>query len=352
MTSKPDLMPTEGSTRPTGLSQLLDTRLPLNRKEAFFTATVLPAIICADSFKHFDRFLNLLGLGDVPIDISKDKANIQFFTEYCLAESICGDFTEARFLNPPHEKVRPDVMILIEGSGPLLIAVEAKLYSSARASDLKREMEKQENHVLSYLEGCWPGLHKIHAALLPEAMKKEFGDQGPALIVTWEDILRKYEDVESARYFREILEIALHDYDILKSPEISFGTHADGKLTGADILRRHQIGDSEFQAMGRRGGIDGGPLKDDIADNRWQEHEYEVRRSSAVLPTNWFLISDFVALVSRKNLITVFGQVLEAARDSEADDAAFGHHVRQLLREQGGVDVLAAQCEAASQPTE
>jgi len=348
-------MPTEDATRPTGLSQLLDTRLPLNRKEAFFTATVLPAIICADSFKHFGRFLNLLDLRNVPIDISKDKANIQFFTEYSLAESIFGNSAKARFPNPPDEKERPDVMIFIEGSQPLLIVIEAKLYASTQVSALNEEMQRQEKHVLSYLRKYLPGLRQdntIHAALLPAAMKERFGDHRPTRTITWEDILHEYEDVESARYFREILEIALHDYDILKSSEISFGTHADGKLTGADILRRHQIGDSEFQAMGRRGGIDGGPLKDDIADNRWQEHEYEVRRSSAVLPTNWFLISGFVALVSRKNLIAVFGQVLEAARDSEADDAAFGHHIRQLLREQGGVDVFAVQCEAASQPTE
>src|SRR5271169_2774544 len=87
------LMPDDGSMRPKGLSQLLDTHLPLNRKEVFFTATVLPAIICADNFKHFDRFLKLLGLRDIPIDVSVEQANIQFFTEYCLAESIYGDLT-------------------------------------------------------------------------------------------------------------------------------------------------------------------------------------------------------------------------------------------------------------------
>jgi hypothetical protein len=45
----------------------------------------------------------------------------------------------------------------------------------------------------------------------------------------------------------------------------------------------------------------------------------------------------------------MFEQVLE---NVETDDAAFGHRVRKLLEERGGVDALAAQCKAASQPTE
>ena len=356
MTSRPDSMPAEGSMGHKGLSQLLNTRLPLNRKEVFFTATVLPAIICADSFRHFDRFLRLLGLRDIAIDISKENANIQFFTEYSLVESILGNRSaKDRFPHPPHEKERPDVMIFIERSEPILIAIEAKLYSSARASDLKREMENQEKHVLSYLLKHLPGLRRdntVHAALLPKGMKDYFGDQGPALTITWEDLQREYEDVESARYFLEILGIALRDYDTLKSPETTFGAHAEGKVTGAEILYGYQNHILKFEAMGRQGGIKGDSLKEDIAENKWKEHEYEVRESSADLPANWFPISDFVALVSRKNLITVLGQVLEGARDSEVNDAVLGHRVRKLLAEQGGVDVLAAQCKEVSQPIE
>ena len=342
-------MPIEDSMRRRGLSHLLDTRLPLNRKEAFFTATVLPAILCADSFKHFDRFLNLLDVRDIPIDSGVEQANIQFFTEYCLAESIYGDVP--KFPDAPRERVRPDMMIFIEGPEPLLIAIEAKLYASTQASDLNMEMENQEKHVLSYLRKRWPGLRTVHAALLPEAMKREIGNLVARRIVTWEGILDKYKDVESARYFHEILRIALCDYETLRANPSP--PNGDGELTGAEILRRHQNGDLEFQAMGRQGGIDGRPLKDDVAKNRWQKHRYYVRRPSAVLhTTNWFLVSEFVALVSRKNLIAVFGQVLKTARDGETDDAAFGHHVRKLLAEHGGVDELAAQCETASQPTE
>ncbi|HXJ95054.1 MAG TPA: hypothetical protein VMT20_19620 [Terriglobia bacterium] len=314
----------------------------MNRKEVFFTATVLPAIICADRFKHFHRFLNLLGLPDVPIDVSREKANIQLFTEYCLAESIHHD---PRFPGAPRDPERPDLVIFIEGSPPRLIAVEAKLYNRTQPSDLKREMERQEMHVLKYLRERWPGLQTTHTALLPEAMKAYFGDQGPTRTITWEEIIREYQDLESARYFLEILRIALEEYQELKGSEITFGANAEDKLTGADILDRHQHGDTEFQAMGRHGGINGAALKADVADGRWQRQVYEVRSSPINLPaTNWFPISDFVALVSRNlSFITAFGAVLNAARGEESDDAAFGRRVRQIIMEQCGADALTAQ---------
>jgi hypothetical protein len=50
-----------GGTMMGTIRELLEKRLPLNRKEVYFTATVLPAIICADGFCRFDRFLKLLG---------------------------------------------------------------------------------------------------------------------------------------------------------------------------------------------------------------------------------------------------------------------------------------------------
>ncbi len=338
MTSETVLTPTGASPPGAGLRRLFENRLPLNRKEVFFTATVLPAIICADGFAHFHRFLDLLGLRDIPIDVRKDSANIQFFTEYGLAESIYGERANARFPNPRPDRDRPDVMIFIEGSAPLLIAIEAKLYTSAQPSALKEEMERQKTQVLEHLRKHWPELRIHHAALLPDPMKREFGDQGPMLVITWDEVLRTYEDVESAQYFCEILRIALEGYPILKSPEATFGAHAEGKLTGAEILRCYQSRDTKFQAMGRRGGIDGAALKDDIAENRWEKQEYEVRSSPDDLPANWFRISGFVTLVSRQNLITAFERVVKAARDEATDDAAFGRRVRQLIKEKGGVE--------------
>ena len=68
-------------------AELCNRMLPLNRKERYYTATVLPGIICTENFKYFGRFLKLLNLGSARFDVA-DNVNIQFFTEYGLAEAL------------------------------------------------------------------------------------------------------------------------------------------------------------------------------------------------------------------------------------------------------------------------
>src|SRR6202035_4383342 len=112
------------------LLNLCNQWLPLNRKERYYTATVLPAIVCAENFTHFGRFLKLLDLTDTGFDVSRDSVNIQFFTEYSLADSIFDLDTKERFREFPVAYDTPDLMILIDRSLPLLIAIEAKMFSA------------------------------------------------------------------------------------------------------------------------------------------------------------------------------------------------------------------------------
>ena len=41
------------------LTSLLDSRLPMNRKERFFTGTVFPMIVAGDGFGGLQKFLDL-----------------------------------------------------------------------------------------------------------------------------------------------------------------------------------------------------------------------------------------------------------------------------------------------------
>jgi hypothetical protein len=46
------------------LNKLFGERLPVNRKERYYTGTVLPGIVCQDGFKYFDRlFCQKLHIG-------------------------------------------------------------------------------------------------------------------------------------------------------------------------------------------------------------------------------------------------------------------------------------------------
>jgi hypothetical protein len=69
------------------MAKLVDHGLPLNRKERFYTAAVLPMLVCADDFAHLDRLLTLAGLTDIPSN-SSEGHGVQVFSEYGYWESI------------------------------------------------------------------------------------------------------------------------------------------------------------------------------------------------------------------------------------------------------------------------
>lgn len=82
------------------LVELLDRPLPLNRKERFYTGTVLPAIMCADNFAHLGRVSELLPTGPLEVRADPDDCTVVFFTEYSLTESLVGQSAK-RFGDPP-----------------------------------------------------------------------------------------------------------------------------------------------------------------------------------------------------------------------------------------------------------
>ncbi len=92
---------TSGSEPTISTGTASSTGLPLNRKEQYYTATVLPMIIASDGFAYLHRFLDLCGLPVGRFDDHGRAGNqkLQFFTEYNLAESLRDD-DRHRFPDP------------------------------------------------------------------------------------------------------------------------------------------------------------------------------------------------------------------------------------------------------------
>lgn len=292
--------------------ELCERRLPLNRKERYYTGTVFPAIVCTEDFKHFGRCLKLLNqelkrqsppsqidLEAESFEVSGSGVNIQFFTEYSLAESIFTKEAKARFPEPPETNETPDIMILINAPAPLLIAIEAKMYSAVSESYLRDEMGHQTSAILEPLKKVWPGLRVVHAALLPQPMKKQFCEF-PGPVITWDAVYEAYKDVASAHYFVEVLGTAISQYEDLTSRGVNtFLRNAEGIMSGQEILDSSLTGTCRFQAMGRAGGRYGRKLINDIIDGHWRKQRYEVNTSGdpKTIGSNWFKIDDFVKLV-------------------------------------------------------
>ena len=95
-----------------GLSGLFSRRLPINRKERYYTGTVLPMIVAGEGFKHFGRFLTLCGVPKVALEADPASSNVQFLTEYGFKESLA-DGAEKRFRDPGGRYI-PDLVVYVE----------------------------------------------------------------------------------------------------------------------------------------------------------------------------------------------------------------------------------------------
>ncbi|GAB4253169.1 MAG: hypothetical protein Kow00129_14110 [Thermoleophilia bacterium] len=282
------------------LSELAQTLLPLNRKERYFTGTVLPMMVCQNDFKDLDVLASLLpGCELPPLDADPATTNLQFFTEYSLVESIYAPETRERFPKPPVSKDTPDVLLLARGERTVLIALEAKMYDQPTVADLRAQLAAQRVQ-LDYLQEVL-GLDSVHhAALLPAAyarkIEAELLAEDPAFsIITWDALLDRYREIRGGDdYFMGMLALALEEWPKLAAKPAAFRLNAEILLTGEEILARQD--DPAVRMIGRRGGLYGELLAKDVASGTWRVRRYEVSSATDGLAgnPNWFTVADFV----------------------------------------------------------
>jgi hypothetical protein len=242
------------------IGDLLQTALPLNRKERFYTATILPALVCSQSFAHFHLLADALNV-DVDVRIHADDCTVLFFTEYSLIESLVGNAAALCPELATLPKDTPDVVVLVTEPHPVLIAIEAKMFDRPSKNDLLRQLAAQQlqltkivpilaNHLGS------TDVQLVHAALLPKQLADRVGDLGVPCL-TWEWLRDTYSDVDQP-YFHGLLSYALDHYTELLSP---FGFN-DNEVAGAALVAQALAGDGAWPYMGVRGGLHGSRLKD------------------------------------------------------------------------------------------
>lgn len=277
------------------LKELMETSLPMNRKERFFTGTVFPMIVCAEGFRYFRRLEEVIS--DCPsleVDPNPATANIQFFTEYGLAESIYGPII-SRFPEAPRWRDTPDILIYIRGVAPVLLALEGKMYDSPTGSALAEQMARQRSLILDYLRPLL-GVSEDdvrHLALIPEGLAEVLGDFGYP-VLTWEDLHTTFHRDREEDYWLAVLRLALESYKDLVAKPASYGMNAEARLTGLEIYEGFGTDGFGFMVMGRDQGFLGESLREDLASGRWWAQKYEVSSTKVPPNRNWFLIEDFV----------------------------------------------------------
>lgn len=280
------------------MTWLLDHTLPLNRKERFYTGTVLPGIVCAD-FDHLNRLTGLMGHPDVETSGDPAQGGVVFFTEYGIAESAYGP-AAARFAGLPTSRDTPDVVFLTLRPSPVLFALEAKMYDRPGGGELRHQLDLQRELLdpLAVRLADWLDVDEVpvaHRALLPAAQQALHLD--PHEVITWQQVRDAYDDIAPA-YWLQMLREALDRYDDLVT---RFVANDDDRMTGADIVAGFHAGTLPYGAMGRSLGLSGAPLRADLESGGWRETSYQVAVSDPG-NRNWFPVETFVALTGEEGL--------------------------------------------------
>lgn len=277
--------------RISGLSELFRGRLPINRKERYYTGTVLPMIVASDGFAHLGRFLALCGVPEVTVEADPASTNVQFFTEYGFKESL-KDGAEERFQDPGGQDT-PDLVVYVESEPPLLLSVEAKVFDRPSVANLREQLRKQADllSVMAAGVGTRPSVHQV--ALFPaEFSASERIDEVPVL--TWERVADTFRDIAPA-YWIGVLDEALRRYSQLASHgSNTYGQNCDAKILGQEIYDRHQRDDTTYSWMGRNRGLHGPELQKDVETGKWRTQRYEVRHNPLRGNRNWFPIDAFI----------------------------------------------------------
>jgi len=287
------------------MRELMRTELPINRKERFFTGTVFPMLVCRDNFKHFKLFTSLIEGFDDMHEITS-LWDIQFFTEYSLAESIVTRADRDRFRDPPRAKDTPDIVVLLTKRPKTLLSIEAKMYDVPDAHHLKTQMDNQREHI-EYLRHTLRIERVCQLALLPLELCEQVSYQKNSThyvagseyqIITWEALYQMYKNVCRDDYFLHLLKLALDSYPELKSRSW-LSSSCELKLCGREIYEQYKQGTIAMKTMGRDRGLEGEHLKRDIDSGKWKTQQYETSSQECLPSDNWFLIHEFVQRIDK-----------------------------------------------------
>src|SRR6478752_6231169 len=229
--------------------EMFDSSLPLDRKERFYTGTVLPMLIASDGFMHLNRFLRLCGAPTLPPAAGSldGRQQFEFFTEYSFVESVFTEADKERFIERPTDNDTPDLVLV---GDDWLLAVEAKMFHNPSIASLNEQLRRQQVIVDYLADVLGLGRERVrHVFLLPERLPAA-GLNAP--VITWEQVLSTYQLV-GPRYWVGVLKAALDRFEDLVSRGPAFGQYKDSTLTGAEIRDRFDKGHLATPTWGASG---------------------------------------------------------------------------------------------------
>jgi hypothetical protein len=269
---------------------MLDSGLPLNRKERYYTGTVLPMIVASDGFAHLHRFLSLcdLDVGEFGGHGRDGEQRVQLFTEYSFVESRYTEADVRRFPDAPADNDTPDVVLLGED---WLLAVEAKMFHTPSITALNAQVARQKVIVDYLAKTLRLSPERVrHVPLLPAPLASD-GARGAG-----GDLGERAGGVPRRG-------TALLGRRAGRRPGQAQRSSGEGSVVRREPRRAarrrgHPLRPAErlpaLHLHGTAGRAARWALAQDLEDGSWRTRKYEVRYEPLVA-RNWFAITDFLA---------------------------------------------------------
>ncbi|MGA2323283.1 MAG: hypothetical protein ABSG22_05490 [Sedimentisphaerales bacterium] len=270
------------------------SELPINRKERFYTGTVLPAVLFHNGLNNFYCFLRAIkGFPHDEVNEETIGDNFLFYTEYNLNQSA-GYRNVGRKI-PTSTNDTPDVIIEILRPKRVFVIIEAKMFENASQSSLSRQMSLQKKAVIEPLRKTFQLDENqiFHVALVPGELRLKNGDGYQ--IINWEHFIKQELDL-SSNYFYKYLKFAIANYSEL----VAIGPPPPPypKMSGQQIYEDGK--NNVLYWVGRQGG-EKIIIEEDIDSDEWETSEYYVNQDkpSSGRRGNWITSIKFAELVDK-----------------------------------------------------
>jgi hypothetical protein len=291
------------------LKQRLQSELPINRKERFYTGTVLPSILFHKGLSNLFRFLR--EIKGFPVDISEisTQDNFLFYTEYNLKESAGKKSVGAEIDTVTGDT--PDVIIEILEPQKAFVVIEAKMFANLTQNDFGKQIAAQKMAITDILKKNYDldDRQIFHIALTPRNLG--FKTTIDYQVINWEFLLESEGIDLHDNYFANFLRFALEHYDTLVSDKSGIASTVESQMPGFDV---YVNGISENTLwVGRKGGRR--TIEEDVKKGVWRNKLYVIntQKPQAGLRGNWISSREFSAIIDR----AVAAPVLDSEQGKE-----------------------------------
>lgn len=302
-----ELLPPEPSAP---INVLPQEWLPFNRKEQFFTGTVLPMILASNDFRNLRQFLTMC---DVHVDAGDEvfsSQSMQFFTEYAFQESLIRKADRRRFDAVKVDRDTPDLVIVVDR---WIVVIEAKMFHRPSMLSISDQMKDQAKLINIWKTAAGLADFEVrHLALLPAGLLEGIAPTTVTIeYKTWEEIAKAFKGSAPA-FWMDQLEHALHYWSKL-APKKASGANKQGRRTGLEIHAGDVFvreGDPiyevdgpgvRFNFMGCNGGLGGKVMRKHLEGKDWEDVSFEVRVDPVAVPhKNWFEIDAFLEVLATR----------------------------------------------------